>query len=280
MTDQTEGVASVEADISVAQPEAPAAATEAPQEQVEPAAGDQQKEAEPQEADEAKKLKNALHREKRRIAQLTAQKYQYQSELEALRQKYEGNKPDNTSKSTGSPTADQFDTYEDYQRAVARHEAQEAFKELEARRNEQTKVAEKNEWVSERETLVEDKGKELAKAIPDFVQTLTQYKDVLDYIDAQLPELGEVFLEADNAPLAFYALAKEGKLESVLEMSPRRAAMEVAKAEERGAAYLKQPKPVSKAPEPMSPVKGVSKGEKTEVEMSGDELMRKYGFRK
>ena len=97
-------------------------------------------------------------------------------------------------------------------------------------------------------------------------------KEQGDLLD-ELPEhVQTAFLEAENPALAVYALAKEGKLQTLITMSPYQAAMAIGRAQDRGEALTKA-KQVTNAPAPIAPAKGSGQGGKTLDRMDGNELM-------
>jgi hypothetical protein len=271
-----------EATIPVAEPQAAAPEVADNQEQVEQVTAEapQEEDLSKKTDDEltpeqlAKRQANRKSHENSKLAQMRreareakAQAQQLQAEIERLRQ---GNQP-KTEPKAGSeePKLDDYETWEDYNKALIKFEA----KQIREAENKQTQETQKNQeltkWVDERSSRVDTRITELAQSIPDFENTL---EDIEDSIPALSPELARVALEADDINLAAYTLHKEGKLLEVLRMPPMRAAMEIAKAEVRGAAYLKQPKQVTSAPAPLSPAKGTGSGSKSIERMTPNEL--------
>jgi hypothetical protein len=222
----------------------------------------------------AKRQANRKSHENSKLAQMRretrearAQAEQLKAEIERLKQ---GTKPE-APKESQEPKLDDYETWEEYSKALIKFEA----KQIRETENKQTQEAQANQeltkWVDERSSRVDTRITELAQTIPDFETTL---EDIEDSIPALSPELAKIALEADDINLAAYTLHKEGKLLEVLKMPPMRAAMEIAKAEVRGAAYLKQPKPVTNAPAPITSARGNSVGSTSIEKMDGVSLLK------
>ena len=200
-----------------------------------------------------KKAVNALARRDNKIRKLQAEYAAATSELQTFRQQAEKAEKEDV------PSEDSYDNYGDYLKAVARHEMKQEVSE-ENQRQQEAQFAEKEQaYVVERETYAIDKAKAAIEQIPEYQQLVTEHADVLQ----SLPQhLERAFLEADEPAYAFLALAKEGALEGLSSMSPARAAMEIGKAEVRGAA-MAQKKEITKAPAPISKVRGTGKVNKS-----------------
>lgn len=210
-----------------------------------------------------KKAVNAISRRDKQIGKMRAEMQHYRAELEKLQTQAQQQTPKPKS---GEPNADDFDNYGDYLKAVARHEAKQEL--AQAQPKQEPVNVQEQVWIAQREEAVGQQAEALLKTNPEYQQILTENADILDVMPAHIER---AFLEADNAPLAFIALAQEGKLEGLLTMSPARAAMEIAKAEARGEALVKA-KPITNAPTPISPNRGSGSGSKSLDAMSGQEL--------
>lgn len=120
---------------------------------------------------------------------------------------------------------------------------------------------------------IAQQAKKFAGEVPEYAALVKENNDYLN----MLPEsVQDAFYEADNAPLALYALMKEGRLEDLEDMTPQRIAMEVGKAEERGKAYLSSVKKATSAPPPLESLKGTGRASKDIDSMSVEELMKKF----
>jgi len=116
-------------------------------------------------------------------------------------------------------------------------------------------------------------AKKFAGEVPEYAALV---KENNDYLNMLPDSVQEAFLEADNAPLALYALMKEGRLEDLEDLSPSRIAMEVGRAEERGKAYLSSVKKATNTPPPIESLKGTGRATKDLDSMSVEELMKKF----
>jgi hypothetical protein len=208
-------------------------------------------------------MKARLKNEKR-AAQYEAQKLR--AELDQLRAQQQ---PKNQPQNDGAPDENdpKYQNYGDYLKDVVRWEAKQALQEGQKAQQEQQVSERVQAYKAEREQVVSEMADKAIESIPDFKNILTEHVDILDHFP---PHIEMAFLEADNAPLAFYALAKEGKLESLLTMSPNQAAMAIGRAQDRGEAMTK--KPTTNAPAPLSANKGTGTGSKSPDSMSYAEL--------
>jgi hypothetical protein len=214
-----------------------------------------------------KSAKNKVSRLERETRILRAQQREYMAELEKLRQP----QPKEPQKSNnGEPVDTDFDNYGDYLKAVARHEAKQELLQGQQKQQEQTLSAQEAKWVEERSLSVAEKANEIIESNPKYAELL---QDNIDIVDTFPPAIERAFLEADNAPAAFIALAEEGRLEALAYMSPAKAAMEIARAEIRGEAMLKA-KPITNAPAPLSPNRGTGNAGKTLENMKGDDILK------
>lgn len=212
-----------------------------------------------------KKAINALSRRDKQIGKLQAQLAAERAELQALREK-----ANQSAKPQNLPKEDDFDNYGDYLKAVARSEfEQEASQKAQQTQEQRLKETEQR-WVDERTAYATEKAQEAVKQIPNLPQLITENADIVSEFN---PFIERAFLEADEPVLAFYALAQEGKLEAIAKMSPARAAIEIGKAEIRGAELVKT-KPITKAPAPIESLKGTGSGSKSLDNMNHKELLK------
>ncbi len=196
-------------------------------------------------------------------------------ELQARVAQYEQPKPPQETpkaevKPTGEPKLDDFETWEDYNKALVRYEAKQIAEAQNKQTQETQKQQEYSKWADERGQAVDNRIIELASTIPDFEQTLEEIEDSIPTLS---PEFARIALEADDINLAAYTLHREGKLQDVLKMPPSIAAKEIAKAEIRGEQYLKQ-KPTTGAPAPLTPARGNVVGSTSIEKMDGVQLLR------
>lgn len=218
-------------------------------------------------------LKSRLKSEKRAMrAQFTQREQQLLAELTELKAKsqtqqpkYEGPREDDRNPD-GSP---KYQTYGEFLQAEIEYKVKQAMAANQPKQESQTSVQEQV-WIAKREEAIGHQAAELLKSNPEYQEILEDNSEVLDVMP---PHIERAFLEADNAPLAFIALAQEGKLADLLTMSPQKAAMEIAKAEIRGEAMVKAKK-VTSAPAPLSSNKGTGATGKSLDNMSGDDILK------
>jgi chromosome segregation ATPase len=220
--------------------------------------------SEPAEKDEPfpKKAINALSRRDKQIGKLRAQTEQMQAELKALR---EANTPKQT---TGEPKETDFANYHEYIRAVNKYDSEKLLAERDSKQQETQKVSQSQAWETERLTEIDKQSAEFAKETPEVTALFDEYADV---IREYPPEIKRLFLEADNAPLAFYNLAKEGKIEALGEMSLAKAAMEIGRAQTQAATKTK-----TKAPTPLPASRGSAAAGKSVNDMATPEEFFKW----
>jgi hypothetical protein len=205
-----------------------------------------------------KKAVNALSRKDKQIGKLRAQYEQAQLELNQLRQKAPLPKTD------GAPKESDYQNYADYLEARQDYKLEQKLTERDGKQNKTQQDFQEQAWFSQRSIEVKAQSDKMAQEIPDYTAVFEEFGDV---VDEYSPQLQRFFLEADNAPLAFYNLAKEGKLEELAHMSLAKAAMEIGRAQTQ--AYTKQK---TKAPAPLPASRGsVSQGKKLD-DMNGTEL--------
>lgn len=230
----------------------------------------------PQQTDEdkpfPKKAVNAITRRDRQIgkykAQLEDQNRRFaemQRQIEELTQK--------SQPKAKEPNEADFDNYGDYLKALATFKPVDQTTEKvdpEKIQQEAFQKAQKQIYYNQRLEAVTQQAQKAMQEVPGLSQIIDEYSDVLDSFP---PEIEMAFLEADNAPMAFYALAQDGKLEQLAQMTPTQAAMEIARAQIRGEQMAKASK-VSKAPQPIQGVKPGGAGGKSLSDMSADELMK------
>ena len=212
-----------------------------------------------------KKAVNALARRDKKISKMQAEHAANLSELHKFREQAQ------KAEIADAPKEDAFDNYGDYLKAVARHEMKQETS-AESQKQQEAQFAEKEQaYVAERETYATEKALAAIAEVPEYKQLVIENADVLQSLP---PHLERAFLEADEPAYAFLALAKEGALESLSDMSPARAAMEIGKAEVRGAA-MAQKKEITKAPAPIAQVRGTGKVNKSiNDNPSSDDVMK------
>lgn len=230
-------------------------------------------ESEPTEATEnddgsfPKKAVNALMKRDTKIGRLTAKNHALEAELQALRNSI--SQPKTTQDDDFD--FDRFDNLGEALKELARIEAAKQLAEGSKKLEDNQKQIKQEQWLEERETAVAEKAAEYIQSVPDYQAVMLENADIVDDFPE---EIQKVLLEADDAALAFYALAKEGKLEALATMTPVQAAMAIAKAEERGAVLAKT-RPISKAPNPITANRGTGAGVEIDpTKMSYQQLLK------
>lgn len=219
-----------------------------------------------------KKAVNALSKRDKQIGKLRA-------ELDYMRQQMQKFQPQPQIqpqvKKDDPPKASDFEDYESYIDAKAAYQAERLINQKLADVKQQS-VREREQAYNATLDSQFQKSLDAAKAsIPDFDDVMADAYDepVADHVI-------QAIKEAEDGALAAYLAVKEGLVDKLNQMSPARAAMEIARLADRAKLAASKPKPVTKAPNPMAPVRGTVHGNKSEAEMNSDELMKAYGFRK
>lgn len=231
--------------------------------------GAQVSEAESDKSDDVvfpKKAVNAISRRDKQIGKMRAEMAALQAEVAKYTQNQAQPPKNQTVVNEGFPKEEDYETYGDFLEAKLLHKIKQEQATQDKSKQEQALSAQKQEWVNQREQEIVSKVEGHKGAIPDFVQVIETYADIAD----EFPEyIVQAFYEADDAPLAFYNLAKDGKLEALSSMSPYRAAMEIALAQNKKSPVLNR---VSNTPAPISAAKGSGSGSKSLENMSWSEM--------
>ncbi len=214
------------------------------------------------------KAKNAISRRNRKIAKLQAQ----------LREQ-SATKDDQPKEPKAAPKEDDFETYGDFMKAQNTHDLDARFDERDKQQQETRETREQDQWIADRTTVQTENAQKLIEntdKYPDYNQVLNENLDVLEDFSE---DLHKVFLEAENGPLAFYTLCKEGAIDSLLDMTPYQAAMAIGGAIARtGIATAATSKPATKkvsgAPIPITGLAGTSDNTNNPADMNPDELIK------
>lgn len=207
--------------------------------------------------EELKRLRARVTKQDRRIGQLTAQKHQAFEELQKLKS---GNATPQQEKqivqdNKGVPSKlnqNNFQNYADYIEAraaeIADYKIDQKFAEHKGKEQQTRDLEQEQTWEAERSDIIDRQAEEFAKEQPE-INTL--FQENAELVKGFPKEIKHALLAADNAPLAFFNLAKEGKLEELGQMSLVDAKVEIRLAQ------LKQPeKPKTKAPAPLPASRG------------------------
>lgn len=179
-----------------------------------------------------------------------------------------------------APKEEDFDSYGDYLRADARWAAKQELAERDTKTKEAAIETAKTHAVNaqkvERINEVANQEQEFAKTNPEYNALYKEHGDFMDNLPLQI---AEALMEAENAPLALFALMKEGKLEGLEDMSPYKISMEIGKAELRGQSYLTQQNKATNAPTPIQAARGTTSASKSLENKSVEELMKQFNSR-
>lgn len=208
-----------------------------------------------------KKAVNAISRRDRQIGKMRAELAALRAEMQKFQAPQEQKQFNSQDK---APSEDQFENYGDYLEAKIGHKLRQEQAEFARKQQEQQAMEQRALWANQREEAISTKASEYVSQISDFQSVIAENADLAD----EFPQhVQDAFYEADDAPLAFYNLAKEGKLEALASMSPQRVAMEIAKAQFAKPVQQK----VSNAPKPITSIKGTGGGGKSINNMSWEE---------
>lgn len=181
------------------------------------------------------------------------------------------------------PNEDNFQTWEElraaerkYYEDLAEWKIEQKLSDRDKKSAETAKTQQVDGYKTEKLNEHAAKEVEFAKQVPDYEATV--YGDYADFMQNLPLPVAEALIEADNASLALYALAKEGTLEQLEDMSPYRISMEIGKAELRGEKYLNQ-NTATNAPTPVTAAKGTGKPTKSLIDMPMDELLSQFRTR-
>jgi len=178
-----------------------------------------------------------------RIDRLTREKYESEARVRELQEQLESTKP----KTADMPERAQYESYEDYIRAVAAHEAKEAFLSASKEQNEayQTSL-----YQAEEHKLIQnwEERKETAR---------DKYEDYDEVTDVNVPvsqAMMRAILESEaGTDIAYYLGKNPAEAERILQLSTARQFIEIGKLELK----VQAPKKLtSGAPAPINALKG------------------------
>ena len=188
-----------------------------------------------------------LDRAYRREAEAKARAEFAERRAQELEAKFNAPKPVD-----GEPKLEQFSDIEEYAKAKADWKAQEALKEHEAKRQQESVRSEQQKVLQEWEEKVAD----AAEKYDDFDQVVGKFVPNSHW--------GFAMAEADNGADIAYFLSKHPKeLQRITALPPRSQIREIGKLEAKLSATPAAPKQPSKAPAPITPVSGTAQPENT-----------------
>lgn len=209
----------------------------------------------------AKREQNRRSHTNSKLARLARENRELRARMEAAAEP--------TTQEPQAPNMDDFDTLEAFMDA---RDAYRDSKQLAAQPKSQPQI---DPVQAQRAQQVMANEAEFVKTTPEYAQLVGENAEFFDEVAAD-PKLQNAIMEADNAPMALYALMKEGLIGELYQLSPTRLAAELAKAEIRGQSYLVPKKTVTSAPAPIASAKGTGVYKKQLSEMSADDIVDKW----
>lgn len=229
---------------------------------------EQQAEATAKQAEEEKAAQRQAAIDKR-FAKLTWEKNEALRKAQELEQKYA--KHEQSSKA--EPQLHEFDSIDDYAKAIREYQSELAKKEYhdqyEQQRIEQMRQAQS--------VKIDAAETEFLKTNPDYNNVVS---NLVNLTGGQLPEeLSVAVLElGSDAPAVLYEMAKDpADVAELLDMSPTQQLMKLG---EIRATLKNSPKTpiIPNTPAPVSPAKGVTNSKKDPYKGSDDEFLRSRGL--
>lgn len=227
-----------------------------------------------------KKAVRAISRRDKKIEKLQAELAAYRAGqgniAKANVQQPQATQPKNQNNDQ-APREEDFENYGDFVTARAEYNV---LKKLKEQQEAGAKAMEAQQYQSKMQEYIETRDEEIAEVAKTYISQIPDYQSVIseasDIVDTIPWEIQQLFYEADDAALAVYNLAKEGKLERLATMSPYKAAIEIDRAQQK----KPQLKKVPSAPEPIKGMTGASSsGSKTLDRMSGEEIIKHLKIR-
>lgn len=227
----------------------------------------------------AKRERNRQSHLNRQLAKMRRENRELKQLAETFTKQTSINQPQEGGAPT-PPNEDNFQTWEEFRAAERKYyeeladwKIEQKLSDREKKTAETTKTQQVDGYKAERLNDHAAKEVEFAKQVPDYEATV--YGEFGDFMQNLPLPVAEALLEADNASLALYALAKEGILDQLEDLSPYRISMEIGKAELRGEKYLNRNK-ATNAPPPVEAAKGTGKASKSMMDMPMDELLSQF----
>lgn len=217
-----------------------------------------------------KKATRALERRNKKINKLRSEKFELEQRLREFELNNQNKQVQQWQPNSGAePKEDDFENYADYLKALGAYEVRQEYAQREQQSQFERELQSQTNWVNDNVKRVDARVAQAVETIPDLNGLYLENQDVIEgYSDATK----YAFLEAERPELAFYAFAKEGRLEELDSYSPTRLAREIALAEIRGEKLSKN-RPISKAPAPIKPLKTGGTRAKSLSDMSPTELL-------
>jgi hypothetical protein len=200
--------------------------------------------------------------------------------IRALEMEVEKARSEFSNKKTDAPDLEKFDSVLDFVDAKQNYT-------LEQKLAEQAHKAQIAALEQQQHMAFQQQAQEIHAQVQELLNSNPDYKNVITanaaVFDAMPPHIEQMLAEMDDAPAATYALAKEGRLQSLYSMPPQLAAAHLVQAEIRGQMLLqqsaqkapvRQAQQTQQAPKPIGSLSGAGKSSsKSPEDMSPDQLM-------
>ena len=217
------------------------------------------------------KAKNALKRVKQEAKKRRLENKELKRQIDELKSQLE-----QKTELGEAPKEGDFSSYDEYLKAEmdfrVKNGVNESFRNQNQQKLASLEEQQKQAQMVEREHHMAEKYVEMTEKFSDYNDVLQQAAPILD----TLPEhITDIAYAIDNAPLAFYNLAKTGQLANLANMPREMATIAIMQAQMmQPVAPTPQPKTVSAAPAPMKRVSGTAKSTKQLHQMNADELLK------
>lgn len=162
----------------------------------------------------------------RRMDELTADKYAERKradQLAALVEKLTtGQQPKAEAQTSGEPTREQFESYEDFVAARAEHRAKaEAVATVRAELEKFTKTQEETQTKATRESEQQKVEKQFLERRAAVEKEIPDYREVVEDWEPKLPDsVVDLIVKLEDGPLITYHMAKNPALEAQFRDSP------------------------------------------------------------
>ncbi|TXH13055.1 MAG: hypothetical protein E6R03_11870 [Hyphomicrobiaceae bacterium] len=246
--------------------------TDVPANDTQEAPAESEPKAEKKELTEEEKYKHGTQKRIDRLTAKLAEQERTARELAERLASYEASKQTDT-----APKEEDFETTEEYLKAVGKHEALKEIEKQNAAKAQEEAQKTYAEKMAKRSAEVSAQEAEFRKTTPDYddaTQVLNEYVEMADKQSAGFAVFRDVLMSAPDLPALSYHLGKNPDLmESMLKMEPAQIAWTLI---EQAIKLRDAPKDTPKRPSsPPNPSKGSSVS-RTEDMMSGRELLKKH----
>jgi len=212
----------------------------------------------------------------KRIDRLTAKAAELERSYQESAQKLQAYEQPKSS----APNADDFETTEDYLKAVGKYEAQQEIEAQQKAEAESAKAKAYEEKIAAKKAAFEALETEVRKTTPDYDETVQVLNEFVSTVNTKTEEFRvfrDIMMDSKNLPALSYHLGKNPDLlDNLTKLPPVEIARTLFRIEYD---IEKTPKPQTQnQPAPPKPVSGSSKGVKSIEDMSYKELKKKMGL--